>query len=58
MTATPDLLAAIVAATEKITEGRREKESVAALERRAAACTPRGDASLGHIARVFLGPSQ
>ena len=51
MTATPDLLAAIVAATEKITEGRREKESVAALERRAAACTPRGDAFLAALSK-------
>jgi len=51
MTATPDLLAAIVAATEKITEGRREKESVAALERRAAACTPRGDAILAALSK-------
>ena len=43
MTATPDLLAAIVAATERITEVRRQKESLAALERRAAGRTPRGD---------------
>ena len=42
MTATPDLLAAIVAATRKITSVRREKESLAALERRAASHAPRG----------------
>ena len=51
MTATPDLLAAIVAATEKITEGRREKESLAALERRAATCNPRGDAFLAALSK-------
>ena len=39
----PDLLRTIVAATERITEGRRERESLAALERRAATATPHGD---------------
>ena len=43
MTTTPDLLGTIVAATMKITEDRREKESLASLERRAAAAAPRGD---------------
>ena len=38
----PDLLRAIVAATERIVEVRREREPLAALERRAAARTPRG----------------
>lgn len=51
MTATPDLLGAIVAATEKITEVRRERESHAALERRAAAFTPRGEAFLAALSR-------
>jgi indole-3-glycerol phosphate synthase len=39
----PDLLATIVAATECITASRREAEPLAALERRAAAVSPRGD---------------
>ena len=51
MTATPDLLGTIVAATEKITEVRRERESLQALERRAAAFTPRGDAFLTALSR-------
>jgi indole-3-glycerol phosphate synthase len=51
MTATPDLLAAIVAATEKNTEVRREKESLAALERRAAASNPRGAEFLAALSR-------
>ena len=49
MTATPDLLAAIVAAAETITEVRRQKESLAALERRAAGRTPRGDEFLAAL---------
>jgi len=49
MTTTPDLLAAIVAATQKITEVRREQESLAALERRALTRTPRGDAFLAAL---------
>lgn len=51
MTATPDLLGTIVAATENITEVRRGRESLAALERRAASCTPRGDAFLTALLR-------
>ena len=51
MTATPDLLGAIVAATERITEVRRGQESLAALERRAAAATPRGEAFLTALSR-------
>ena len=51
MTATPDLLGTIVAATEKITEVRRERESLQTLERRAAAFTPRGDAFLMALSR-------
>jgi indole-3-glycerol phosphate synthase len=43
MTEAPDLLCAIVAATRAITRSRRQRESRAALERRAAAATPRGD---------------
>jgi len=43
MTAAPDLLRAIVAATRRITEVRRAQESRAALERRAADAAPRGD---------------
>ena len=38
-----DLLRTIVAATERITETRREAEPMAALERRAASASPRGD---------------
>jgi indole-3-glycerol phosphate synthase len=52
MTTTPDLLAAIVAATQKITEVRRQKESLAALERRAAACAPRGKEFLSALSQV------
>lgn len=51
MTATPDLLAAIVAATEQITEVRREREGLSALERRAATCHPRGDQFLAALAK-------
>jgi indole-3-glycerol phosphate synthase len=51
MTAEPDLLGAIVAATSKITETRRQQESVAALERRAAAATPRGEAFLTALSK-------
>jgi indole-3-glycerol phosphate synthase len=42
MTGTPDLLGAIVAATERILATRRERESLDALARRAESCTPRG----------------
>jgi indole-3-glycerol phosphate synthase len=51
MTSAPDLLGTIVAATEKITETRRSRESLAALDRRAAACTPRGEAFLNALSR-------
>ena len=52
---TPDLLRTIVAATERITEIRRERESLAALERRAATATPRGarfESALAQAGRV------
>jgi indole-3-glycerol phosphate synthase len=42
MSAAPDLLRTIVAATERITAVRRERESCAALERRAAQASPAG----------------
>ena len=42
MTASPDLLAAIVAGTRRIVQTRREREPEAALARRAEAATPRG----------------
>lgn len=42
MTAAPDLLRAIVAGTQRITELRREREPLDALERRAALASPRG----------------
>jgi indole-3-glycerol phosphate synthase len=51
----PDLLRTIVAATERIVEVRREREPVAALERRAAAASPRGpqfESALGTAGRV------
>jgi indole-3-glycerol phosphate synthase len=51
----PDLLRTIVAATERIVEIRREQESLAALERRAAGAVPRGplfEAALGRADRV------
>jgi len=51
----PDLLRTIVAATERITDLRREREPLAQLERRAAAATPRGDrfeAALSQAGRV------
>lgn len=51
MTATPDLLAAIVAATQKITSVRKEKESLASLERRAATRTPQGDEFLAALSK-------
>lgn len=55
MTTAPDLLQAIVAATRCITDRRRERESAAALERRAAAASPDGDgfiAALSTAGRV------
>jgi indole-3-glycerol phosphate synthase len=51
MTTMPDLLGTIVAATEKITEARRGRESIAALERRAGSATPRGDAFLAALSQ-------
>jgi indole-3-glycerol phosphate synthase len=44
MSAQPDLLRTIVAATRRTTAVRREREPVAMLERRAGKLTPRGDA--------------
>ncbi len=55
MSAAPDLLRTIVAATQRITEVRRQREPIAALERRAADASPRGDrfeAALTHIGRM------
>jgi indole-3-glycerol phosphate synthase len=55
MTATPDLLRTIVAATQHITESRRAQEPASALERRASVRQPRGDrfeAALGMAGRV------
>jgi indole-3-glycerol phosphate synthase len=55
MSATPDLLRTIVAATRHITESRRAQEPAAALERRAAVRKPRGErfeAALGMAERV------
>jgi indole-3-glycerol phosphate synthase len=46
-----DLLRTIVAATTRITEVRRDRESLAALERRAAARAPRGDRFEAALAR-------
>jgi indole-3-glycerol phosphate synthase len=43
MSGGPDLLATIVAATQRITASRQAREPLAALERRAAAARPRGD---------------
>jgi len=51
----PDLLRTIVAATERITMVRREREPLAALEKRAAAASPGGarfEAALGMAGRV------
>jgi indole-3-glycerol phosphate synthase len=51
----PDLLRTIVAATERILEVRREREPLAALERRGASASPRGtafEAALGDPGRV------
>jgi indole-3-glycerol phosphate synthase len=55
MMTTPDLLAAIVEGTRRVTEVRCEHEPLAALERRAAAATPRGEtfaAALAQTGRV------
>jgi len=51
----PDLLRTIVAATRRITNVRREREPLAALERRAAGASPRGaafEAALGQAGRT------
>jgi len=52
MTSSPDLLRAIVAATQKIVEGRCSRESLAALERRAVARAPRGAAFLAALSQA------
>ena len=55
MTGTPDLLATIVAATERLVADRKARESQAALERRAAGVTPHGsafEAALGRPGRT------
>jgi indole-3-glycerol phosphate synthase len=46
----PDLLRTIVAATRRTMELRREREPLAALERRAAAASPRGEAFVRALA--------
>ena len=51
----PDLLRTIVAATERIVQIRRERESIGALERRAAGANPRGlmfESALGSAGRI------
>jgi len=50
----PDLLQTIIAATERITEVRREIEPIAALERRAAAASPRGGLFEANLGRAGL----
>jgi len=55
MTGAPDLLGAIVAATERIIEVRRQREPAAALKKRAASATPAGarfEEELGVAGRV------
>jgi indole-3-glycerol phosphate synthase len=55
MSAIPDLLRTIVAATERITEVRRDREPLAALEARAAVLSPAGarfEQALGAAGRV------
>ena len=55
MSSAPDLLRTIVAATERITEVRREREPLAALEGRAAAASPDGarfERELGRAGRI------
>jgi indole-3-glycerol phosphate synthase len=55
MTAPPDLLRTIVAATRQITDSRRAQEPASVLERRALVQTPRGErfeAALGMAGRV------
>jgi indole-3-glycerol phosphate synthase len=50
MNARPDLLAAIVDGTRRITEVRRERESLSLLARRASSAAPRGDAFAAALA--------
>lgn len=50
--APPDLLAAIVACARRIVEVRRAAEPMAALERRAEAAAPRGDAFVEALSRA------
>ena len=55
MSATPDLLQAIIGATERLVDTRRERESIAALETRASHGSPAGDRfeqALGMVGRV------
>ena len=55
MSAGPDLLGTIVAATERIVQLRREREPIAMLEARAATASPRGksvESALGAAGRV------
>jgi indole-3-glycerol phosphate synthase len=55
VTATPDLLRAIVAGTRRITDLRREREPLAVLEARAAGSPPRGEqfeSALGAHGRI------
>jgi indole-3-glycerol phosphate synthase len=57
MTQAPDLLRTVVAATRRIVDVRREREPLAALERRAAAASPDGtrfEAELGTAGRVNI----
>lgn len=51
-TSTPDLLAAIVAATRTRVADRRAREPLAALEARASACAPRGGAFTAALQRA------
>ncbi|MDA1183262.1 MAG: indole-3-glycerol phosphate synthase TrpC [Acidobacteria bacterium] len=55
MSATPDLLQAIIGATERMVQSRRERESIAALEARASEASPAGprfEQALGTVGRV------
>jgi indole-3-glycerol phosphate synthase len=52
MSGAPDLLRTIVAATERITEVRREREPLTALEARAAAASPDGPGFERELARA------
>lgn len=50
MSARPDLLAAIVDATRRITDGRRQRDPLDVLQRRALAATPHGEAFASALA--------